>query len=124
MAICRCTLILDKDRNRLHCVFSWLKKKPGIKPGFLTPAREKVYLLAVLTLDWKRALQDELLNLAHGPNSMCLEVTFSIGEHLLPDLLFQFAELYPGYKVDSRNIQSHLATGLADLPDGKCTGSS
>lgn len=86
----------------------------------LTPAGEKVYLLAVQTLDRERALQDELLNLAHGRNSMRLEVTFSIGEHLLPDLLFQFAELYPGYKVDSRmaysrNIQSHLATGLADL---------
>ncbi|MDZ7802759.1 LysR family transcriptional regulator [Thiohalophilus sp.] len=86
----------------------------------LTPAGEKVYLLAVQTLDRQRALYDELRNLHLGQNTLALEVTFSIGEHLLPDLLFQFAERYPDYKIDSRmaygrDIQSHLVTGRTDL---------
>lgn len=86
----------------------------------LTPAGEKVYLLAVQTLDRQLALCEELQNMARGQNSMRLEVTFSIGEHLLPELLLHFSEKYPQYKVDtrmaySRSIQSHLATGLADL---------
>lgn len=86
----------------------------------LTPAGEKVYLLAVQTLDRQRLLQEELQYLDRGQSSMRLEVTFSIGEHLLSDLLFRFAEQYPGYRVESRmaygrNIQSHLATGLTDL---------
>jgi len=86
----------------------------------LTPAGEKVYLLAVQTLDRQRALYEELQDLHFGQNTLRLEVTFSIGEHLLPDLLFQFAERHPDYKVDSRmaygrNIQSHLATGRTDL---------
>lgn len=86
----------------------------------LTPAGEKVYLLAVQTLDRQRALYEELQNLHLGQNTLALEVTFSIGEHLLPDLLFQFAERYPVYKLDSRmaygrDIQSHLVTGRTDL---------
>lgn len=86
----------------------------------LTPAGEKVYLLATQTLDRQRVLQEELQNLDRGQTSMRLEVTFSIGEHVLSDLLFRFAEQYPQYRVESRmaygrNIQSHLATGLADL---------
>lgn len=86
----------------------------------LTPAGEKVYLLAVQALDRQRALYDELQNLHLGQNTLALEVTFSIGEHLLPDLLFQFAERYPDYKIDSRmaygrDIQSHLVTGRTDL---------
>jgi DNA-binding transcriptional LysR family regulator len=86
----------------------------------LTPAGEKVYLLATQTLDRQRALQEELQSLDRGQTSMRLEVTFSIGEHLLSDLLFRFAEQYPEYRVESRmaygrNIQSHLATGLTDL---------
>lgn len=86
----------------------------------LTPAGEKVYLLAVQTLDRHRALQEELLAHQLGQTTLRLEVTFSIGEHLLPDLLFQFAERYPEYKIDSRmaygrNIQSHLVTGHTDL---------
>lgn len=86
----------------------------------LTPAGEKVYLLAVQTLDRQRALHEELQSLHLGQNTLALEVTFSIGEHLLPDLLFQFAERYPDYKIDSRvaygrDIQSHLVTGRTDL---------
>jgi DNA-binding transcriptional LysR family regulator len=86
----------------------------------LTPAGEKVYMLAVLTLDRQLALREELQHLAHGQTRLRLEVTFSIGEHLLPDLLLQFTEHYSDYKVDSRmtysrKIQSHLATGLIDL---------
>lgn len=86
----------------------------------LTQAGEKVYVLAVQTLDRLRALNDELANLAAGQTSMRLEVTSTIGEHLLPDLLLRFSEHYPDFKVDSRmtysrQIQTDLATGLADL---------
>ncbi|KPJ91342.1 MAG: hypothetical protein AMJ53_11870 [Gammaproteobacteria bacterium SG8_11] len=86
----------------------------------LTPAGEKVYLLAVQTLDRQLALREELQQLAKGQNTLRLEVTFSIGEHLLPDILLQFSENYPDCVVEtrmaySREIQSHLATGLADL---------
>jgi DNA-binding transcriptional LysR family regulator len=86
----------------------------------LTQAGEKVYVLAVQTLDRSRALNDELANLAAGQTSMRLEVTSTIGEHLLPDLLLRFSERYPSFKVDSRmtysrQIQTDLATGLADL---------
>jgi DNA-binding transcriptional LysR family regulator len=86
----------------------------------LTAAGEKVYLLAVQTMDRLRALNDELAHLAAGQTSMRLEVTSTIGEHLLPDLLLRFSERYPDFKVDSRmtysrQIQTDLATGLADL---------
>lgn len=83
----------------------------------LTEAGEKVYLLAVQTLERQLALHEQL---AQGKNSLRLEVTFSIGEHLLPEILLQFAELYPHYTVQtrmaySRKIQSHLANDVADL---------
>ncbi len=86
----------------------------------LTSAGEKVYLLAVQTLDRQFTLQHELQNMAKGLTSMHLEVTFSIGEHLLPELLLRFSEKHPEFKVDSRmtysrKIQSHLATGITDL---------
>jgi len=86
----------------------------------LTPAGEKVYVLAVQTLDRLRALNEELAQLAAGKTSMRLEVTSTIGEHLLPDRLLHFNEQYPHFKVDtrmaySRQIQTDLATGLADL---------
>lgn len=86
----------------------------------LTPVGEKVYLLAVQTLDRLRALNEELAQLAVGKTSMRLEVTSTIGEHLLPERLLNFNEHYPHYKVDtrmaySRQIQTDLATGLADL---------
>lgn len=86
----------------------------------LTPAGEKVYVLAVQTLDRQLALREELQHMARGETSMRLEVTFSIGEHLLPDLLMNFAETHPQYKVESRmaysrQIQADLATGMANL---------
>jgi DNA-binding transcriptional LysR family regulator len=86
----------------------------------LTEAGEKVYVLAVQTLDRQLALREELQSMARGETAMRLEVTFSIGEHLLPDLLLQFAELFPHFKIESRmaysrQIQADLATGLANL---------
>jgi DNA-binding transcriptional LysR family regulator len=86
----------------------------------LTPAGEKVYLLAVQTLDRQAALREDLQSLARGTKTLRLEATFAIGEHLLPNLLLQFAERHPKYKVNSRiaygrRIQTHLATNLADL---------
>lgn len=86
----------------------------------LTPAGEKVYILAVQTLDRQLGLREELQNMARGENSMRLAATFSIGEHLLPDLLLQFSEQHPQFKVESRmaygrQIQADLATGLTIL---------
>lgn len=86
----------------------------------LTQAGEKVYLLAVQTLDRLSAVNEELAQLAAGQTSMRLEVTSTIGEHLLPDLLLHFNERFPQFRVHtrmtySRQIQTDLATGLADL---------
>ena len=86
----------------------------------LTPAGEKAYDFARLVLDHHRLLLDDLRILQIGENRLRLEVTFSIGEHLLPDLLLEFAETQPEYKIESRmgytrRIQTRLATGLADL---------
>lgn len=85
----------------------------------LTEAGEKVYVLAVQTLDRHRAVIDELSRMAQGRNSLRLEVTFAIGEHLLPELLLRFSEQYPDYQIDSRlaysrQIQTDLATGRVD----------
>ncbi len=86
----------------------------------MTPAGEKVYLLAVLTLDRQLGLRQELDVLAQGKTRLRMEVTFAIGEHLLPDLLMQFSETYPDFQIDSRlaysrQIQTNLATGRADM---------
>jgi len=86
----------------------------------LTTAGEKVYLLAVQTLERQDALRQELLNRVKGLSSMHLEVTSSIGEQLLPELLLHFSERYPQYRIDSRMtysriIQSHLDSGRTDL---------
>ena len=86
----------------------------------LTAAGEKVYLLAVQTLDRQLALREDLQSLVGGVKTLRLEVTFSIGEHLLPDLLLRFAERHPKFKVTSRlgysrQIQTYLASGLVDL---------
>lgn len=86
----------------------------------LTEAGEKVYVLAVQTLDRQLALREELQHMARGETSMRLEASFSIGEQLLPDLLLQFSEHYPQFRVESRmaysrQIQADLATGLANL---------
>jgi DNA-binding transcriptional LysR family regulator len=86
----------------------------------LTPAGEKVYVYARLTLDHQRALLDDLTSLRAGQNRLRLEVTSAIGEHILPDLLLRFADIYPEFRIESRmgytrRIQMRLATGLADL---------
>jgi len=86
----------------------------------LTPAGEKVYILAVQTLDRQAALRQEFETIALGKKSLRLEVSFGIGEHLLPDLLLSFSETYPDYQIESRlaysrQIQAALATGHADV---------
>lgn len=86
----------------------------------LTAVGEKVYLLATQTLDRQRALREDLQSLMSGRKTLRLEVSFAIGEHLLPELLLRFAARFPKYKVSSRlgysrQIQTHIASGLADL---------
>jgi DNA-binding transcriptional LysR family regulator len=86
----------------------------------LTPAGEKVYAYARLALDHQRSLLDDLASLQEGRNTLRLDVTSSIGEHILPDLLLRFADSYPEYRILSRmgytrRIQTRLATGLSDL---------
>lgn len=86
----------------------------------LTSAGERVYVYARLALDHQTSLLDDLDSLRAGDNRLRLEVTFAIGEHVLPDLLLRFADTYPEYRIESRvgysrRIQTRLATGLADL---------
>lgn len=86
----------------------------------LTTAGERLYSLAVNVLDRHTALREELQSLAQGRTTLRLDATFTIGEYLLPDLLLQFKELYPDYKVSARlsygrDMESRLATGLTDL---------
>jgi DNA-binding transcriptional LysR family regulator len=86
----------------------------------LTPAGEKVYAYARLTLDHQTSSLHDLASLRTGQNRLRLEVTSAIGEHMLPDLLLNFADTYPEYQVDSRmgytrRIQTRLATGLSDM---------
>ncbi len=86
----------------------------------LTPAGEKVYGYARLVLDHQRSLVGDLESLRAAKDHLRLETTFATGEHLLPDLLLQFDEAYPQYRVESRvgytrRIQTHLAMGLTDL---------
>ncbi len=86
----------------------------------LTEAGEKVYLLAALTLDRQLALREEINALATGKTSLRMEVTFGIGEHLLPDLLLSFKEQYPDYSIDfriaySRNVEKQLAMERVDM---------
>jgi DNA-binding transcriptional LysR family regulator len=86
----------------------------------LTPAGEQVYRYAALVLNHQATLLDDLDSLRSGQHRLRLEVTFAIGEHLLPRQLLAFAEAYPDYRIESRmgytrSIQTHLATGLVDL---------
>ncbi len=86
----------------------------------LTPAGARVYAYARLVLDHQTTLLEDLNSLRVGQNSLRLEVTFSIGEHLLPALLLRFNDAYPEYRIESRmgytrRIQTHLATGLSEL---------
>lgn len=86
----------------------------------LTSAGELVYRFAVQTLDRHVLLREDLQGLSKGRNTLRLEVSVAIGEHLLPELLLKFTEQFPDYKVVSRLgygrlIETRLATGLADL---------
>lgn len=86
----------------------------------LTVAGVRVYEYARLVLDHQHSLLDDLDSLHVGENNLRLEVTGSIGEHLLPELLLNFAEAYPDYRIQSRmgytrRIQTRLATGLSDM---------
>ncbi|MCW8916946.1 MAG: LysR family transcriptional regulator [Magnetovibrio sp.] len=86
----------------------------------LTEAGEKVYLLAVQTLDRQLSLRQELADLAQGRTTLHLDVTIAIGEHFLPKLLLRFAELHPDYRINSRLVygrqsENSLARGLTDL---------
>lgn len=86
----------------------------------LTKAGERVYTYTRLVLDHQTSLLDDLEQLRVGQNQLRLEVTFAIGEHVLPEQLLRFSEAYPEYRIQSRmgysrRIQTRLATGLSDL---------
>ena len=86
----------------------------------LTPAGEKVYLLAVQTLDRQLSLRHEMLELKRGKTTLHLDVTIAIGEHFLPRFLLKFAERYPQFRINSRLVYSrqsenNLASGLTDV---------
>ena len=86
----------------------------------LTAAGEKVYQFSRLIMEHQRLLLEDLESMRLGQNRLRLEVTFAVGEHLLPDLLLGFAKNYPQYRIESRmgytrRIQTRLATGLSDL---------
>lgn len=86
----------------------------------LTAAGEKVYAYARLVLDHQTLLLDDLHSLRDGENRLRLEVTFAIGEHLLPNILLHFDEVHPEFRIESRmgytrRITTRLATGMADL---------
>lgn len=86
----------------------------------LTSAGEKVYAYARLVLEHQSSLLDDLASLRAGDNRLRLEVTFAIGEHILPDILMHFADVRPDLRIESRlgysrRIHTRLATGLADI---------
>ena len=86
----------------------------------LTAAGQKLYVLAVQTLDRHSSLQEEFANLTRGQDMLRLCVTFGIAEHFLSNLLLIFSQRHPAYKIQSRlaysrEIQTNLATGIADL---------
>ena len=86
----------------------------------LTVAGEKVYAYARLVLQHQESLLDDLATLREGHDRLRLEVTFAIGEHILPDILMHFADSQPDLRIESRlgysrRIHTRLATGLADI---------
>jgi DNA-binding transcriptional LysR family regulator len=86
----------------------------------LTPAGERVYAFARMMLESHQGLCEQLRAIGSGHHRLRLEVTSAIGEHLLPELLLRFHELYPQSQIESRmgysrQIQTHLATGVTDL---------
>jgi len=101
------------------CYQTQLLSREGRKLD-LTVAGKSVYNYASLVIDHQVSLLQELTNLKRGKNLLRLEVTTSIGEHLLPELLIKFNDNYPQYCIESRmaysrNIQTRLATGLTDI---------
>ena len=101
------------------CYGSTLMERKGRRLS-LTSVGQRVYQFSRLVLDHHDLLLDDLNTLRDGERRLRLETTFAIGEHLLPDLLLSFAETHPEYEVVSRmgytrRIQTHLATGLADM---------
>ncbi len=86
----------------------------------LTPAGEMVYEFASQTMERHRLLRQDIGDLAKGQTTLRLAVSIAIGEHLLPELLLQFSERYPDYRIDSRmaysrQIKTDLVTGRADM---------
>jgi len=111
--------ITKRLRTLENCYGVNLVQREGRKLE-LTSAGEKVYQFSRLILDHQNLLIEDLESLRIGQNRLRLEVTFAVGEHLLPDLLIGFAETFPEYRIESRmgytrRIQTHLATGLSDL---------
>lgn len=68
----------------------------------LTVAGEKVYALAVQTLERQRSLQRELSDEANGQASIRLLATHDITEYFLPSLLLRFHANCPEYQIESR----------------------
>ncbi|VAW77357.1 hypothetical protein MNBD_GAMMA12-3631 [hydrothermal vent metagenome] len=86
----------------------------------LTEAGQKVYHTATLILERHLALREELRSLTKGHEVLRLEVTAAIGEHLLPDLLIDFNETHPRYRIESRlaysrQIVKHLSANRVDM---------
>ncbi len=86
----------------------------------LTEVGDMVYQFVTQTLDRHRLLQEDIANLAQGKTTLRLAVSVAIGEHFLPELLLQFSERHPNYRIDSRlaysrQIKTDLATGRADM---------
>jgi DNA-binding transcriptional LysR family regulator len=102
-----------------ECYGTSLMQRKGRKLD-LTAAGDRVYAFARLALDHQTTLLEDLHSLTQGKNKLRLEVTFAIGEHLLPELLLSFSDNFPEYQIQSRmgysrRIQTRLATGLVDL---------
>jgi len=111
--------ISKRLRNLDKCYDVTLMERVGGRLR-LTEAGEKVYMLATLTLDRQLALREEINAMATGKTSLRMEVTFGIGEHLLPDLLLSFKEQHPDFSIDfrlaySRHVQKQLATERVDM---------
>jgi len=86
----------------------------------LTTAGEKVYALAVQTLERQLAVQQELESMARGQYRLRLIATHDISEHFLPSLLMRFHESCPDCEIKIRvaygqQIQQELIAGLANL---------
>jgi len=111
--------VTKRLRSLDECYGTQLMQRKGRKLA-LTAAGEKVYAYARLALDHQSTLIEDLSSLRLGKNQLRLEVTFDIGEQLLPDLLWNFSENHTEYHLQSRmgysrRIQTRLATGLSDL---------